>query len=64
MTNYHAYLIRFWRESDRSSWRASLVLPQTCEEHHFSSVDQAFAFLTNRLAEKDNEDVSFTDDRP
>jgi len=52
MTNYQAYLIRFWREDDHQPWRVALVFPQTGEKHHFASAEQAFAFLTDQLAEK------------
>jgi hypothetical protein len=53
MTNYHAYLIRFWREEETVPWRATLVLPQTGEKRSFASVAQALAFITNQLADKE-----------
>ena len=49
MTNYHAYLIRFWREDDGSPWRGELVLPQTGEKRYFATADQLFAFLADQL---------------
>jgi hypothetical protein len=52
MTNYHAYLIRFWRDDDTTPWRVALILPKTGEQHSFASIERAFAFLTDRLAEQ------------
>jgi hypothetical protein len=53
MTNYHAYLIRFWRDDDHYPWRVALVLPQTGEQHYFATIEEVFTFLKKRLADKD-----------
>lgn len=50
MKDYHAYLIRFWREEEQLPWRVTLVLPQTGERVSFASIEQAFSFLTDALA--------------
>ncbi len=57
MSNYHAYLIRFWREDNHQSWRVALVLPQTGEKRIFASVEQAFAFLMEQLVQQNDEEV-------
>ena len=56
MTNYHAYLIRFWRDDDHQPWRVALVMPQTGEKRSFASIEQAFVFLADQLAEKECRD--------
>lgn len=62
MTNYHTYLIRFWHEEEHQSWRASLILPQTGEQHHFATADKAFAFLSEQLTAKDKKIDYLTND--
>jgi hypothetical protein len=49
MTNYHAYLIRLWREDEGSPWRGELVSPHTGEQLLFATVEQVLAYLTARL---------------
>ena len=53
MTNYHAYLIRFWRDDDHQPWRVALVMPQTGEKRSFASVAQALTFITDQLTNKE-----------
>jgi hypothetical protein len=47
---YHAYLIRLWRDSALTPWRASLTHAGTGEVHRFASPELAWAYLQRRLA--------------
>lgn len=55
--NYHAYLLRLWRESDHDPWRATLENPHTGERLSFARVGELLAFLCGQLWEA-------TDERP
>lgn len=48
--DYHAYLLRLWREGAQKPWRAELVSPHTGERHHFAQREQLLAFLTELTA--------------
>ncbi len=43
--NYHAFLLRLWREEVQLPWRASLENPHTGEKLHFAKLDRLIAFL-------------------
>lgn len=43
--DYHAYLLRLWREEESLPWRAELVSPQTGEKRHFATEGQLLDFL-------------------
>lgn len=47
---YHAYLLRLWRAQSQgqTQWRASLESPHTGERQSFASLEQLFAFLSER----------------
>jgi hypothetical protein len=47
---YHAYLLRLWRESNALPWRAELVSPHTGEKRHFATEGQLLDFLRTLLA--------------
>jgi hypothetical protein len=49
MLNYQAYLIRFWQEDAQSPWRAELEAADTGEKRRFSSPEQLFTFVMQRL---------------
>jgi hypothetical protein len=49
MTNYHAYLIRLWREDKQAPWRGELVSPHTGEQRLFATIDQLLIFLTAQV---------------
>ena len=49
--NYHAYLIRIWRDSRQAPWRASVTHAVTGEAHRFAAPEQAWAYLQAKLAE-------------
>ena len=43
--DYHAYLLRLWREGAQKPWRAELVSPHTGVKQHFATHVQLLAFL-------------------
>lgn len=49
MSNYHAYLIRLWRENEHLPWRAELEAPDTGEKRRFATPEQAYAYLQQKL---------------
>ena len=48
--DYHAYLLRLWREGAQKPWRAELVSPHTGDHHHFARQEQLLAFLAELTA--------------
>ena len=58
MPNYHAYLIRLWREDEQQPWRAELVSPQSGEARRFATPEQAYAYLQQKL-ELERDETSF-----
>jgi hypothetical protein len=44
-TNYHAYLLRLWRDGDKMPWRATLENPHSGERRGFASLAHLFAYL-------------------
>jgi len=56
-SNYHAYLLRLWREGQTGeSWRASLQSATTGQSLHFASLDDLYRFLqrqTGTLSSKE-----------
>lgn len=49
--NYHAYLLRLWRESPSSSWRAMLQDVATGERHGFAGLVTLWSFLRAEIEE-------------
>lgn len=49
-SDYHAYLLRLWREDAQSPWRAELVSPHTGDKHHFANDAELFKFLARLLS--------------
>lgn len=45
MSNYHAYLIRLWRENEQAPWRAELISSQTGKQLPFASLALAHTYL-------------------
>jgi hypothetical protein len=43
--DYHAYLLRLWREGAQKPWRAELVSPHTGAKQHFATYVQLLVFL-------------------
>ena len=48
-SNYHAYLLRIWREDEQSPWRAELVSPHTGDKQHFAADAELFQFLAGLM---------------
>lgn len=44
-TIYHSYLVRLWRDSPHSPWRAQAACVQTQEVALFADLHALFAFL-------------------
>lgn len=46
---YHAYLLRVWRDSEHTPWRASVTHVGTGAVHRFASPARAWAYIAARL---------------
>jgi len=46
---YQSYLLRFWRDSPHSAWRAALQSTATNEKYVFAETDALFEFLDQQL---------------
>ena len=49
--DYHAYLLRLWREGAQKPWRAELVSPHTGDKRHFANHAQLIEFLAELTAD-------------
>lgn len=49
MSDYHAYLIRLWRDETQQPWRAELVSPHTGEAHRFATPEQLFSYVQQQM---------------
>lgn len=49
MTNYHAYLIRLWRDDQHQPWRAELVSPHTGEARRFATAEHLFSYVQQQM---------------
>lgn len=49
MSDYHAYLIRLWRDDQHEPWRAELVSPHTGEERRFATPEQLFCYVQEQI---------------
>jgi hypothetical protein len=47
--NYHAYLIRIWRDNDQAPWRAATTHVGTGEIHKFASLPLLWLYLQSQL---------------
>ncbi|MFZ0546948.1 MAG: hypothetical protein WAM60_15985 [Candidatus Promineifilaceae bacterium] len=47
--NYHAYLLRLWRENEDSSWRVVLQDARTGQKISFTELDKLTAFLEDKI---------------
>lgn len=48
--DYHAFLLRFWREDQLTGWRALLEDPHTGRSFGFSSMKQLYEFLEEQTS--------------
>jgi hypothetical protein len=51
--NYHAFLVRLWRDSSRSAWRASLQDAVTGQRKAFSGIEGLIGFLLDQVGGSD-----------
>ena len=49
--DYLSFLLRLWRDSDSTPWRASLEAPGGGEALHLPSLAALFAFLTQQTGQ-------------
>jgi hypothetical protein len=59
--DYHAYLLRLWREERSLPWRAELVSPLNGEKRHFATQEMLLQFLCE-LTSEDKEDKEDKDE--
>jgi hypothetical protein len=51
--NYHAFLVRLWRDSSQAPWRASLQDAVTGQRQAFSGIEGLIGFLLNQVDQPD-----------
>jgi hypothetical protein len=49
MPNYHAFLIRLWRDETQQPWRAELVSPHSGETRRFATPEQLFSYVQEQM---------------
>ncbi len=49
MSDYHAYLIRLWRDDRQAPWRAELVSPSGGDTRRFASPEQFFRYVQEQI---------------
>lgn len=49
--NYHAFLVRLWRDGSQSAWRASLQDAVTGQRQAFSGIEGLIGFLLDQVGE-------------
>ena len=54
MSDYHAYLIRLWRDDKQQPWRAELVSPHSGEARRFANPEQLFHFMQEQMESDPN----------
>ena len=53
--DYHAFLLRIWRNDARQGWHASLRHTANGQIYHFGTLDELFAFLDAQLGHDEGE---------
>ena len=53
--NYHAGLLRLWREGPGGAWRASLQDAESGERLGFADLERLFAYLRRLISEAPDE---------
>jgi hypothetical protein len=61
-TDYHSYLLRFWRDGPQRSWRASMHCSATGTLHHFADMEHLFAFIQARTDGEDELIIAESDE--
>lgn len=54
-STYQSYLLRLWRDTPQSAWRASVQSAATEELQHFATVADLWAFLMAQMEGKDDD---------
>lgn len=54
-STYQSYLLRLWRDTPQSVWRASVQSSATEELRHFATVAELWAFLMAQMGGKDDD---------
>jgi hypothetical protein len=62
-SDYHAYLLRVWRDGPQAPWRASLQRTTTEQMYHFATIEALFAFLDGCLTH-DGDGTTTTEEQP
>lgn len=57
---YQAYLLRLWRDTTQSEWRASLQNTKTNQLFYFASLEALFKFIEVKTVDLDVEVSSVT----
>ena len=52
--NYHAMMLRLWRDEHSNEWHASIQNPHTGETRHFATFEQCTAYLQSQIANEPN----------
>lgn len=52
-STYQSYLLRLWRDTPQSVWRASLQSAATEELQHFATMADLWAFLMVQMAREE-----------
>lgn len=47
-SNYHAFLVRLWRDGSQAAWRASVQDAVTSQRQTFSTVEGLISFLLDQ----------------
>ena len=48
---YQSFLLRIWRDDERTPWRVQLEDPHSGEQHGFSTMRKMFEFLEQQMGE-------------
>jgi hypothetical protein len=51
MINHKSYLVRIWRSSSQSPWRASVRVIQTGEQYQFARIENLFLFFSKETTD-------------
>jgi hypothetical protein len=51
-TNHKSYMVRIWRSSSQSLWRASVRVIQTGEQYQFARIENLFLFFSKEITDQ------------
>ncbi|MEM7335488.1 MAG: hypothetical protein AAF490_25640 [Chloroflexota bacterium] len=49
--DYHAYMLRVWRDSEGQAWRATVENPHSGEMTHFATMFELYLFLNGLITD-------------